>query len=339
MGLQVQDLTQHRVRPIRVTADVCGRCRDSIILLGVRVLRTMERVVPARVFGLICWLMAASQAAGQTAFAVPTMRRFAALPPSLRPSAGGPAWVGELWREKTRVNLAQLLCLWPDRLGREPWTGRCRHVGLERVERAHAGGQPVILASFHFGPVVVLGHWLRSRGLPAAFLRGESSAGRPCYWRYIDRLTADRHPPGLASGFDPTELRRTYEHLQSGGILNVMLEGFGHRRRIKVSGEGFRFEMATGCLRLAAMTGATVLPCSLVAGPGMSFTLHVGEPVPPDLVADPDRHRSACEHLLRELISVVGRHPGQWHPLLRAHFQPETEGESSAPALSPRKEC
>ena len=308
--------------------------RESCILLACRCIRALERVLPVRVVVLLCWPPAAFQAACQLTFATPSVRQFDRLKDVLQPSASRSAWVAYLWRERTRSNLARLLCLWPDRLRRGRWSDHCRCIGLERLERAHAQGRPVALAFLHFGPLILLCHWLRVQGLPAAALRLQRSAERPAYWKYIDRLSAPGNGADWPSVFDRTELRRAHEHLRAGRILAIAVEG-RRDRHLRVVRDGLTFDMATGILRLAAATGAVVIPCLLTAGPRMSFTVHLGEPVPDDLVADTDRHFAACHHLFREFLAVVGRHPGQSHAALIEHLEPAAAGGSSAAAALP----
>ena len=219
------------------------------------------------------------------------------------------------------MTLARLLFLWPDRLSRGLWMDRCRCVGLERVERNLALGRPIILATLHFGPVVVLGHWLRARGLPAAGLRDSLSATRPLHWRYIDGLSAVTGCSDGPSVFDRTQLRSVHNHLRAGRILIMTAEGRYHRSN-RVHREGLAFEMSTGPFRLAAATGAIIIPCLIAAGPRMTFTIHIGEPVPENLVIGAHLHRAGCDHLLGEFLQVVGRHPGQSHALLIDHLRP-----------------
>jgi lauroyl/myristoyl acyltransferase len=204
----------------------------------------------------------------------------------------------------------------------------CRCVGLERLESAHAEGRPVALAFLHFGPLILLCHWLRAHGLPAAAMRYGPSAQRPLYWRYIDRLSAPGGRSDWPAVFDRTELRRAYEHLRAGRILAMAAEG-RHDRHLRLVGEEFTFDMATGVIRLAAATGAVVIPCLLTAGPRMSFTVRLGEAVPDELVVDPDRHCDACDHLLREFLAVVGRYPGQAHVRLLEGLRPAARGGHS----------
>jgi lauroyl/myristoyl acyltransferase len=310
--------------------------RESCILLACRFFRALERVLPVPVISLLCWPVAAAQAACQLTFVTPTVRQFDRLPRALRPPLSRAAWVAYLWRECTRINLARLLCLWPERLCRGRWAERCRSVGLERLKQAQASGRPVALAFLHFGPMILLCHWLRAQNLPAAALRTRPSAERPLYWKYIDRLSAPSHAPDLQSVIGRAELRRAKAHLRAGRILAITVEG-RHERHLRLVRDGFAFDMATGILRLAAATGAVVMPCLLTAGPRMSFTAHFGDPVPDELVVDTNRHPAACEHLLREFLAVVGRHPGQSHVVLIEHLEPVVcGGPSSAAARAER---
>jgi Bacterial lipid A biosynthesis acyltransferase len=284
-------------------------------------MRSLERLVPVGALWIVCSPMAAIRAVCQLMVGAPTIHQFDQLPTSLRARRDRFGWVAYLWREQTRMSLAQLMYLWPDRLSGGRWKDRCRCVGLERVERNHARGRPIILATLHFGPSVLLVHWLRARGMPAAGLRDGRGAARPVYWRYIDGLSA---VPGRSDGpsvFDRTALRSAHDHLLAGRILVMTAEGRYHRH-IRVHREGLTFDMATGPFRLAAATGAIVIPCLIAAGPRMRFTIHLGEPVPADLVIDADLHRKGGDHLLGELLPVVGRHLGQSHALLIDHLRP-----------------
>ena len=95
-----------------------------------------------------------------------------------------------------------------------------------------------------------------------------------------------------------------------------------YHRHIRLHREGLAFEMATGLFRLAATTGAIVIPCLIAAGPRMTFTIHLGEPVPDDLVIGAHLHRAGCDHLLGEFLPILGRHLGQSHALLVDHLCP-----------------
>jgi lauroyl/myristoyl acyltransferase len=147
-------------------------------------------------------------------------------------------------------------------------------------------------------------------------------------------LTAIGELSDCPSVFDRTELRRASEHLRAGRILAMAVEG-GRDRHLRLVKDGYTFDMATGVLRLAALTGAVVIPCLITAGPNLSFTVHLGDPVPEELVLRKDLHLAACEHLFHEFLQVVERNPGQSLGWLLEQFQPAAVGlPSGAEELS-----
>src|SRR5579871_2021316 len=151
-------------------------------------LREAERCLPLWCLRVLLWPAAAAAASRELAYAGPTAGQFDRLPPSFRPPSGRPARVLRMWRRRTEMNLAKMLCLWPDRLGAPRWLGRWGCTGIEQFEEARAGGRPVVLAVLHFGPLAVLRFWMRARGLPVAALLEEAPEGRPPYRRYLDRV-------------------------------------------------------------------------------------------------------------------------------------------------------
>ena len=150
--------------------------RERCIMFAWRCMRSLERLLPVGALWIICWPMAAIRAACQLLVGAPTIREFDRIPVSLRPRPDCFGWVAHLWIEQTHMTLARLMYFWPDRLSRGRWKDRCRCVGLERVERNYALGRPIILATLHFGPMVLLSHWLRARaaggGASGTTLRG-----------------------------------------------------------------------------------------------------------------------------------------------------------------------
>src|SRR5262245_40921730 len=87
--------------------------RELCILFACRCFRALERVLPVRVIGLLFWPMVAFKSVCQLNFTTPTVREFDRLPSLLRPRLSRPQWITYLWRERMRVNLTRLLCLWP----------------------------------------------------------------------------------------------------------------------------------------------------------------------------------------------------------------------------------
>src|SRR5262249_36655788 len=130
------------------------------------------------------------------------------LPASLRPPLAHAAWLLRIWWRRVRLNLAKLLCLWPDRLHTARWRGRCRCQGLEEFEAVCARGRPVIVALLHFGPNSVLRYWLRSRGREAATLTVRPQGGRSIYRGYLDRLSdAASGLTGIPHVFHPGQVK------------------------------------------------------------------------------------------------------------------------------------
>jgi hypothetical protein len=73
---------------------------------------------------------------------------------------------------------------------------------------------------------------------------------------------------------------------------------------------------------MAAICGATVLPCLLTAAPGFRVTLRLAEPVPESLVSDYRQHPAARMHLHRALVPWLQAHPEQCYPVLTDVLRP-----------------
>jgi lauroyl/myristoyl acyltransferase len=209
------------------------------------------------------------------------------------------------------MNLAKLLCLWPDRLGEPPWHNQCRCTGMDQFEETWARGRPVVLAVLHFGPLAVLRFWMRARGLPIAALMWRKSKHRPLYRRYLDRICDHvGGVPGLRHVFGLDELREVSRFLQPGRLLIVTVEA-NDAKHVLVKGDDFHFRMATGALRLAARADAHVVPCLIRADQSLGFTIHFGKPVPAAWVGDKCQYGAACNHLLHEFLPVLRDQPEQ----------------------------
>jgi KDO2-lipid IV(A) lauroyltransferase len=156
--------------------------------------------------------------------------------------------------------------------------------GLEHLERALAGGRGAILLGSHVGPIAVLPKIL-SR-LPASRVTqihtARSDFGDPVRARFVRQARAT---------------------LLEGGIVALMGDGSYGARGIPVDFFGRPVPFATGFARLAACTGAAVVPIhaeeqdghpSVRFGPPLA-PAGAGDPVP-DLVRGYVRH---LESLLR----------------------------------------
>ena len=95
------------------------------------------------------------------------------------------------------------------------------------------------------------------------------------------------------------------------------------------------FRMATGAIRLAAMTGADLIPCLITEDTSWQFTIHFGTPVPRQYLGNsPDMHVIGS-HLLKEFSKVISRYPEQCKMrLLRAMLPPDKSSVSESAALA-----
>jgi lauroyl/myristoyl acyltransferase len=222
-----------------------------------------------------------------------------------------------LWLRRTELNMVRFLWMIPDRLKQTRWQRRFRFTGREQFEQLSAQGRPVILAVLHFGPLLVIRYWLRAHGWEAAFL---TDTLLTCL-DYITRLSDQAS--GLAAiphTFDVRRLKPVYQFLRSGGMLVVAVDG-PHGRKWDVPADDLTLRMAPGALRLAAGTHAVVVPCLISAERPLGLTIHFGNPVPDDWVADPAQHPAACVHLLREFLPVLRARPEQCSSLLLPRIQ------------------
>ena len=222
--------------------------------------------------------------------------------------------LGEVWAARLAMCMARFVCCWPEQLRQPRWSGRCQFIGLERLTTIVAERRPVVLATFHYGNLPELYHWVRSRGIGVAFLASRDLGTVPAYRSRLD-LLADR-ANGLEGvprliGIGHLHLRGAREFLSlPNRALAIAMEG-RTKRDISVHGPGYILRMAPGALHLAAKAHAVVIPCIISAERYLRWTIRFGEPLPDDLVTCDDRHPQGCEHILREVGPWISVQPEQ----------------------------
>jgi len=264
--------------------------------------RVTERVLPPAVLYALLWPVAAIMAVAGHPFRR-RRRRSRELP--------WPVSVRERWRDRIWFELTLLTFHWRDRLGAPRWRSRCRIEGLE-----HLHGQPVVLVTVHVGPILLLPALLRMRGYPVCALGApESIATRPPIRARIDAREDAASGLGHVPRFISTDsLWEVNRHLKTGGILIVAADG-ATGKRTTVDADGLRLSLGRGTLRTAQIAGADVVPCVIRAGPGLSSIVHIGAPLPEELVTDRARHEEAYSTLLSSLLREVRKAPGQCRSL------------------------
>lgn len=284
-------------------------------------LRWIERLAPPSVLQFFLWPIAAAKTTWELAGGRPTVGDFRRLPACLMPPREPAAFFWRIWWPRTRMNLTKLMKFWPDRLRTARWQERIRCVGLAEFEKARARGRPVILAMLHFGPATVLRYWLRARGWPAAGLVARPLKERSALARLADRQS-DRASGlgGVPHVFNRTRLRQLVRFLRPPNLLLMTVEGV-KSGQVFIGGEDYSLPLATGAVRLAALTGAVLIPCLAYSHRPLGLTVHFGKPAPPP-AGKKDPGRAAYEHLLREFVSVIRIAPEQCSFELLWRFRP-----------------
>jgi lauroyl/myristoyl acyltransferase len=232
-----------------------------------------------------------------------------------------------------RFHLTRALCAIPDRLARAPWQGRCVIENAAALDQALANRRPVVLATVHFGGLLLLRYWLRARGYPVASLVAEVLADRVELKLHKDALSPFTEIPNVLSGQAPREAVR---FLQGGGALMVMLDHQqGRQARIDVP-EG-RWVFSPTAFRLASLTDAVLLPVSIQETAPWRFVVRLGRPVPEASLKSPADYSRAARHVWGEFQPVFAAAPGDWTPELAESLRPSRPGTSNAeiPDASP----
>ncbi len=282
------------------------------------------------------WPPAAVKTTWELACGEPTLPLFRRLPASIRGRAPGRSGPWRVWLARIRLNVTKFMLFWPDRLATPRWRNRLRFSSDEVLERLGKSNRPVILAVLHVGPLLLLRYCLRSRGLAVAGLLARPLAERSPTRILLDKLSDEANGTvGIPNVFDLTHLRALHDFLQPNRMLIVALDG-GHGNHVFVPNGDSSFRMASGAVRLAAHRHALVVPCLIRVERAMKLCIHLGEPVPEELLMDPKNPLPACAHLFRELLPLLRAHPeeGSYEFLCRFRL----DSPARVPSASARDE-
>jgi KDO2-lipid IV(A) lauroyltransferase len=198
----------------------------------------------------------------------------------------------------------------------------------EALEEALGRGRGVILAVLHTGNWEITGARLARAGVPVHAVAGVQLR-RP-WTRELGRRQEQAGirilPPGLSSWRDlPRVLARNE-------ALALLVDGDVHRRALPVALFGRPVRLPTGPARLAARTGAVLLPMYCRRHPDGSLSARFLEAV--DVPDDsPAAIRAATEEMGARLGKVLRDLAGQWL-IFRSFFgdpSPENGTRESAP--------
>jgi len=105
-------------------------------------------------------------------------------------------------------------------------------------------------------------------------------------------------------------------------------------KQVYVPFENSLFRMATGAIRLAAISGAELVPCLIRETASWEFVIHFGNPVPQNYLSGSPDLKGAAAHLLKEFLQVIRTYPEHCnHRLLSAISVAAADGVSGVSAI------
>ena len=173
--------------------------------------------------------------------------------------------------------------------------------GEDAITRALAAGRGAILVTCHLGSWEVAAMELARRGIPLSVVTGEQ-LGRlaPAVRRY-------KAARGIAVVRPADGMRSLYRHLAANRVVVLLLDGDVVRGARETSFLGRATRLPFGALRLAARSGAPILPAVMRrTGPGR-FAAHI---LPPVALA-PDA-RVTMRALVAPIEAAIAADPEQW---------------------------
>lgn len=184
--------------------------------------------------------------------------------------------------------------------------------GFEHIERAHAAGRGVIIATIHYGNPEYVAQCMSARGYH--FLALTETLEPPELNEFFQRMRRSQGQTFVEVGW--TGMKAALRHLKSGGIVCIVFE-----RDIQHSGEEVLFfgqtaRIPSGAIDLARHTGATVLP-TLARRVGWDhFQLFVEPPLKLMKSRRPEQDRRVnTERLIQRFEKYLRRDPSQWFVL------------------------
>jgi lauroyl/myristoyl acyltransferase len=131
----------------------------------------------------------------------------------------------------------------------------------------------------------------------------------------------------------PADARQMLRFLRPGRCLLVALD-FQTTEQAEIEFNGSVVRLSTPPLRLARAARAVVVPMLAVHEGLWRIRLHLGEPVPDELLRAGD-YQAAAEHIAAELLPLAAQAPGQALPTLVEAFVPAPQPVEAASIVAP----
>lgn len=281
--------------------------------LGFHCLRLGERFLPQSVLSFLLWPPAAVWSL------IELRRQFKALEAWRNcPAPWRPDRRKFLRRQALGWTHSRFIYIWGDRLLAPHWRKRCRVEANYDLEALQQSDRPIIFTSLHYGPFETLPLWLRAQGIAATAL-----VGRPVHPRRA-RFHARVAPGGVPLTMPVDEMGPIRKSLGPGRRLLIWMD-VDRGRQIDVPYDGLSVHLASGAIRLAAITGAELIPCLISEEGTWNFVLHFGAPVPQEYLGRLPNVMAAAMHLLQESLRIVAQDPSQCGFRLLSRITQRTE--------------
>lgn len=285
----------------------CTRCLKRVAL---GIIRAAERLLPLSILSFFLWPAAVAWALIEANTDRKALVAWARFPASWRPGR-----LAFFFLQTIGFAHSRLVYLWPHRLSRARWLRRCPLEADYDLEKLLRSERPIIFASVHFGPFRTLPYWLRAHGIAATTLVGRPVSADSAL---IDRLSPPADMPVLSAVDNMRALRKSLVARRRLVILMDVDRG----RQVAVKSGDEVFRIASGAIRLAAASGAELVPCAIIRKGSWNFGIHFGPPVSRELLGKVPDVESAASHLLEELLPVIRRDPAQCRHRFLNHIGP-----------------
>ena len=181
-------------------------------------------------------------------------------------------------------------------------------------DAALADGRGTIIALPHSGNWDAAGVWLvetlRRRGMEPAFTTVvQRLAAGAVYRRFVTHR--ERLGFEIVAADDPGAHRALLRRLRAGGVVCVLADRDVLGTGIEVEFFGEAARLPAGPARLAALTGAALVPTHLGFRPG-GWTIAFGDTIP---VPGPRDVAKATQALADALATLIAAMPADWHVL------------------------
>ncbi len=284
-------------------------------------MRLLERVLPQTVLSILLWPAAVIWNTTERHKRREVRADWYRFPPEWRPDR----FLFSL-TQNLRLTHSRFIYLWVECTIKKRWLKHCRLRGQVDLDKFRHSPRPIIFVTLHFGPLQVLPVWLRAHGIPVTMLVGPAEPRQCLRERFSKRVVGAEIPLLLPV----TEIGRVPEFIKPHRRLGVSID-VERGKQVVVRQGNYSFRLATGALRLAALSGGEVIPCLITFERGAwNVGLHFGAPVPEEYLGPTPDLNAAASHIMGEFLPIITSHPHLISPRLLKAMSCSEVGTSEA---------